>query len=86
MENKEYKRKLVKHIHAQQFHDRLVRSLYIYTLFLPPLHPQQTEILKLVFLIYFRILKHSRHSPLLQPVLEGLAKLVKEITKCIAVV
>ena len=38
---------------------------------------QQTEILKLVFFIYFRILKHSRHSPLLQPVLEGLAKLVK---------
>ena len=35
---------------------------------------QQTEVLKVVFLTYFRILKHSLHSPLLQPVLEGLAK------------
>ena len=35
---------------------------------------QQTEVLQLVFAIYFRILKNSRHSPLLQPVLEGLAK------------
>ena len=35
---------------------------------------QQTEILQLVFATYFRILKNSRHSPLLQPVLEGLAK------------
>ena len=35
------------------------------------------EILKVVFLTYFRILKHSRHSPLLQPVLEGLAKWVQ---------
>lgn len=34
----------------------------------------QTDILKIVFLTYFRILKNSRHSPLLQPVLEGLAK------------
>jgi nucleolar complex protein 3 len=34
----------------------------------------QTEVLQLVFAIYFRILKNSRHSPLLQPVLEGLAK------------
>lgn len=35
---------------------------------------QQTEVLQLVFATYFRILKNSRHSPLLQPVLEGLAK------------
>ena len=31
----------------------------------------------MVFLTYFRILKHSRHSPLLQPVLEGLGKWVQ---------
>ena len=37
-------------------------------------HAQQTEVLKVVFLTYFRILKHSRHPPLLGPVLEGLAK------------
>ncbi|XP_064381917.1 nucleolar complex protein 3 homolog isoform X2 [Halichondria panicea] len=34
----------------------------------------QTEILRVVFTMYFRILKHSRHSPLLRPVLRGLAK------------
>ncbi|CAG8520607.1 9039_t:CDS:10 [Ambispora leptoticha] len=35
---------------------------------------KQTETLKLVFATYFRILKHSNDSPLLSPVLEGLAK------------
>ncbi|CAG8572949.1 7622_t:CDS:10 [Acaulospora colombiana] len=34
-----------------------------------------TETLKLVFIAYFRILKHASSSPLLLPVLEGLAKL-----------
>ena len=35
---------------------------------------QQTEILKFVFVTYFRVLKTVGHSPLLSPVLEGLAK------------
>ncbi|CAG8608991.1 13236_t:CDS:10, partial [Ambispora gerdemannii] len=35
---------------------------------------KQTETLKLVFATYFRILKHTNDSPLLLPVLEGLAK------------
>lgn len=35
---------------------------------------QQTEILKVVFVTYFRVLKTVGHSPLLSPVLEGLAK------------
>lgn len=34
----------------------------------------QTETIKLVFLTYFRILKHATNSPLLPSVLEGLAK------------
>lgn len=34
----------------------------------------QTEILKFVFVTYFRVLKTVGHSPLLSPVLEGLAK------------
>lgn len=34
---------------------------------------QQTEILKFVFVTYFRVLKTVGHSPLLSPVLEGLA-------------
>lgn len=41
---------------------------------IPFLCLQQTEILRVVFTMYFRILKHSRHSPLLRPVLRGLAK------------
>lgn len=36
----------------------------------------QTETLKLVFITYFRILKHAPGSPLLPAVLEGLAKYV----------
>lgn len=35
---------------------------------------QQTEILKFVFVTYFRVLKTVGHSPLLSSVLEGLAK------------
>ena len=38
------------------------------------LFTQQTEILKFVFVTYFRVLKTVGHSPLLSPVLEGLAK------------
>ncbi|RMX51834.1 hypothetical protein pdam_00019861 [Pocillopora damicornis] len=34
----------------------------------------QTEILKFVFVTYFRVLKTVGHSPVLSPVLEGLAK------------
>ncbi|XP_019849404.1 PREDICTED: nucleolar complex protein 3 homolog isoform X2 [Amphimedon queenslandica] len=34
----------------------------------------QTEIIKLVFMIYFRVLKQAQDSPLLSSVLEGLAK------------
>ncbi|XP_015748933.1 PREDICTED: nucleolar complex protein 3 homolog [Acropora digitifera] len=40
----------------------------------PAFFQQQTEILKFVFVTYFRVLKTIGHCPLLSPVLEGLAK------------
>ena len=71
-ESKEKKNKVVHTL--PQFLDGFSQTICFKLLFCPV--PQQTETIKLVFLTYFRILKHSRHSPLLQPVLEGLAKYV----------